>query len=358
MTRFHSLEVAHVQRETRDAVAVRLLVPPGLGEVFRFEPGQYLTLRIQHEGEELRRNYSICSAPGDEGLTVAIKRVPGGRFSGWANARLRAGDRIDVMAPTGAFVRVPTPALPGKYLAIAAGSGITPVLSIIRATLRTEPQARFSLIYGNRAAHAVMFREALEDLKNVYMTRFTLLHVLSREQQDIDLLNGRIDAAKCDALFRGWIDVAGLDAAYLCGPSSMMDAAALALQAAGVPSPRIRRERFQVAGAPIGERPALATPVSAGECEVTVVQDGRERRFSMPRGTHSVLRAALAQGIELPWSCQGGVCSTCRCKVVEGEVEMDTNFALEDYEVARGFRLACQSYPLSDRLVIDYDQHT
>lgn len=358
MTHFHALEVAQVLRETRDAVAVRLVVPPELGDVFRFQPGQYLTLRIHHEAEELRRNYSICSAPGEVGLTVAIKRVPGGRFSGWANAHLHAGDRIDVMPPAGGFVRMPAPPHPGNYLAIAAGSGITPILSIIRATLSAEPQARFSLIYGNRAAHAVMFREALEDLKNIYMTRFTLVHVLSREQQDIDLLNGRIDAAKCDALFRGWIDVAGLDAAYLCGPQSMMDAAALALQGAGVPAAHIRRERFQVEGTFNGERSGQVARISEGDCEVTVVQDGRERRFSMPRGAQTVLRAALAQGIELPWSCQGGVCATCRCKVVEGEVEMDTNFALEDYEVARGFRLACQSYPLSDRLVIDYDQHT
>lgn len=354
---FHALCVEAIHRETRDAVAIRFTVPPELAQEYGFRPGQYLTLRTFLEGEEVRRSYSICTGPGESGLTVAVKRVPGGRFSTWANEVLRVGDRVDVLPPDGRFVRVP-PAASGNYLAIVAGSGITPVLSILKAVLQDEPQARFTLVYGNRAAHAVMFREQLEDLKNLHMTRFSLVHVLSRERQEMDVFNGRIDETKCRALFDGWVDIAAVDAAYLCGPQSMMEGAAAALHASGVPAERIRRELFHTDGASPAAKASQAGRAVEGECQVTVVQDGRERRFNMPRGGPSLLRAALEQGVELPWSCQGGVCSTCRCKVVEGEVEMDTNFALEDYEIASGFRLACQSYPLSDRLVIDYDQHT
>ncbi len=350
------MRVAAVRKETRDAVTVSLDVPEGLRAAFRFEPGQYLTLRTCLDGDELRRNYSICSTPDDVRIMVAIKRVADGRFSSWANDHLRAGDDIDVMPPAGRFVRVPG-TTPGNYLAIAAGSGITPILSIIRTTLLDEPGSRFTLVYGNRAAHSVMFREVLEDLKNAYLTRVSLVHVLSRELQDVDMLNGRINIAKCRALLAHWIDPHGLDAVYLCGPQSMMEDASTALTEAGVDAGRIRRELFVIDGAPAAQRRRTAEQTQSGQCVVTVIQDGRSRQFAMVRGTQSVLAAALAQGIELPWSCQGGVCSTCRCKLVEGEVEMDTNYALEDYEVRRGFRLACQSYPVSEHLTIDYDQH-
>lgn len=357
MSSFHPLPISALKHDTRDALTVRLHVPADLRNTYRFESGQYLTFRTLLEGEEVRRNYSLCSTPDEDELTVAVKRVPGGRFSGWAHGHLRAGLHLDVMPPEGRFVRS-APVAHGEYLAIAAGSGITPILSIIRDTLKNQPDARFTLVYGNRAAHSMMFREALEDLKNVYMTRFALVHVLSREQQDVELFNGRIDRAKCDALFSQWIDVGTLTTSYLCGPQSMMDTATESLRAAGVAAERIRRELFVVGTAAPRPQRAAAAEVDTGDCAVTVIQDGRARQFTMARGQQSVLRAALAQGIELPWSCQGGVCSTCRCKVTAGEVEMDTNFALEDYEIARGFRLACQSYPISDQLTLDYDQHT
>ena len=354
---FHSLAVASVQKETREAVVVSFVVPESLREEYRFEPGQYLTLRTELDGEELRRNYSICSTPRESAITVAIKRVPQGKFSSWANEYLHAGDRLDVMTPAGRFARVKT-AMGGNYLAMAAGSGITPILSIIKTTLQEEAASRFTLVYGNRAAHSVMFREALEDLKNSYLARLSLVHILSREHQDMEVFNGRIDLPKCRMLLARWIDPQALNAVYLCGPQSMMEDATTALTEAGVEATRIHRELFLVEGAPVPRRAANPERTYSGQCVVTVIQDGRSREFSMERGTQTVLRAALAQGIELPWSCQGGVCSTCRCKVVEGEVDMDTHFALEDYEIERGFRLACQSYAVSDRLTIDYDQHT
>lgn len=357
MSAFHSLEIARAQRETRDAVVLQFALPAAVREAFRFQPGQYLTLRKAFDGEEVRRNYSICSLPGAPFLAVAVKRVPGGRFSVWANEQLRAGDTLEVMPPAGRFLRA-QPVSDGHYLAMAAGSGITPILSILESTLRSEPSARFTLVYGNRAAHAVMFREALEDLKNEFMTRFTLIHILSREQQDLEIFNGRIDEARCKLLFAEWVDLSDLSAAYLCGPQSMMEGAGRALRAAGIGDERIRRELFHVEGTARRGTAASALPGAEATCQVSVVQDGQRRQFVMPRGGQSVLQAALAQGVELPWSCQAGVCSTCRCKVTEGEVEMDSNFALEDYEVARGFRLACQSYPLGERLTIDYDQHT
>jgi ring-1,2-phenylacetyl-CoA epoxidase subunit PaaE len=353
---FHSLQVVSVQRETRDAVAVTFAVPESLRNQYRFEPGQYLTLRREFDGEELRRNYSICSTPQGSEMTVAIKRVAQGKFSTWANTYLHSGERLDVMTPTGRFVRAKT-ASAGSYLAIAAGSGITPILSIVKTTLREEPTSRFTLVYGNRAAHSVMFREALEDLKNTYLARFSLVHILSREHQDVDVFNGRIDLPKCRALFSRWVSVDGLDAVYLCGPQSMMQDASTALIEAGVDAARIHRELFLVEGSAASHGTSSPERARIGECTVTVIQDGRSREFLMERGSQTVLRAALAQGIELPWSCQGGICSTCRCKVVEGEVDMDANFALEDYEIARGFRLACQSYAVSERLTIDYDQH-
>lgn len=354
---FQTLRVSALRRDTRDAVVVSFEVPATLRDRFRFTPGQYLTFRQEMDGEELRRNYSICSTPDERHLTVAIKRVAEGRFSTWANQRWAVGDEIQVMPPVGRFLRAVGPKA-GRYLAVAAGSGITPILSILRTTLAQEQDCQFTLVYGNRAAHSVMFREVLEDLKNIYLTRLSLVHILSREPQDAEMFNGRIDLAKCRQLFSSWIDVHAMHAVYLCGPQSMMEDASQALIEAGVESNRIRREHFVVEGAPVTQRPRAATHVTATHCAVTVIQDGRSRQFIMQREGQSVLAAALAQGIELPWSCQAGVCSTCRCKLVEGEVEMSTQYALEDYEIRRGFRLACQSYPLSERLVLDYDQHT
>jgi ring-1,2-phenylacetyl-CoA epoxidase subunit PaaE len=350
--------VASVVRETRDAVALTFEVPAALREVFIHQPGQHLTIKATIAGEDVRRSYSICSAPHEELLRVAVKRVAGGAFSSWANEHLTVGTRLEVMAPTGHFHVALAADHRKHYLAFAAGSGITPILSIIKQTLKSEPESRFTLVYGNRASSSVLFKEELADLKDLNMGRLNLVHVLSREQQDIELFNGRIDRAKVEALLARWISIEDVDTVFLCGPLAMMEAVRDALEAAGVARSAIRMELFAASAAQA--HPALrAHPApGANECEVSVIQDGRTTFFTMAKNQSSVLDAALEQGMELPYSCKTGVCSTCRCKRLSGEVDMDANFALEDYEIARGFILPCQSYPVTDKLVLDYDQDT
>jgi ring-1,2-phenylacetyl-CoA epoxidase subunit PaaE len=356
MSKFHPLTVATVTRETRDAIALTFEVPPELREAFRFVHGQHLTLRADIDGEDVRRSYSICSAVQDNVLRIAVKKAPGGVFSMWANEGVKPGQTIDVMPPMGHF-NVPLEAGNRKhYVGFAAGSGITPLLSIIKTTLQTEPHSRFTLFYGNRSSSAVMFKEELADLKDGHLERLNLVYVMSREPQDIEILNGRIDRIKADALLEHWVDAAAIDAAFVCGPDGMMQAVAASLEAHGVRKPRIKVELF-AASIPKHERkpPAAPTPGHT-ECAVTVIMDGAARQYTLEKTKENILDAALRQGIELPYSCKGGVCSTCRAKLIEGEVDMDVNFALEDYEIARGFILCCQSYPVTDKVVVDFDQ--
>ena len=355
MSKFHPLSIAKVDRETRDAIAVTFDVPEALRDLFRFEAGQHLTLRADIAGEDVRRSYSICAAQG-EPLRIAVKRTPGGVFSVWANDALRAGASLEVMPPMGHFNVPPDARAARRYLGVAAGSGITPLLSMVATALATEPGSRFTLIYGNRASATVMFRDELAALKDRYLERFNLVHVLSREPQDIELLHGRIDRAKADALFERWVPVGDVDYAFICGPEGMMDAVRASLIAHGMPSERIRIERF---AASIPKHTHVPRPLPAAaqtECEVSVIIDGSQRTFLLEKGRENIIDAGLRNGVELPFSCKGGVCSTCRCRLVAGEVDMDVNFALEDYEVARGFILACQSYPVTDRITVDFDQ--
>jgi ring-1,2-phenylacetyl-CoA epoxidase subunit PaaE len=358
MARFLPLKVVDVRRETRDAVVVTLQPREAEAALFDFIPGQYLTFRREFDGVELRRSYSICSAKDDGALRVAVKRVEGGAFSTFANESLAPGDILEAMAPMGGFHVAPAPDAARHYLAFAGGSGITPVLSILKTTLAREPKSRFTLVYANKKISSIMFREELEDLKNRHLGRLSLLHVLESEAQEIELFTGLVDTEKCKALFAGWIDIASVDYAFICGPEPMMLAIAASLRAHGVGDERIKFELF-ASGQP-GRARARAVARQAAEasasCEASVTLDGATRAFRMAKQGQSLLDAALAHSLDAPYACKAGVCSTCRAKVLEGEVEMAANHALEDYEVRQGYVLTCQSYPLSDRLVVSYDQ--
>lgn len=353
---FYPLRVAEIVPQTREAVAVTFDVPAELRERFRFAHGQYVTLRAEVDGEDVRRSYSICSGAHEERLRVAIKRVAGGMFSSWAHQALFPGATIAVAPPEGRFTVALAPELHRHYLGIAAGSGITPILSIIRTTLALEPHSRFTLVYGNRASSSMMFRDELQDLKDTYLERLSLAFVMSREGQDVELFSGRIDRAKSDALFASWIDLATVDVAFICGPEAMSRDVRESLLAHGMPPQNVKTELFLAAGTS-ARAPRLRPPEERSEeIAATVVIDGRERRFGITKGTETVLDAGLRAGIELPYSCKGGVCATCRAVLVSGEVDMDRNFALEDYEVRRGFILTCQSYPVTDEVRVDYDR--
>jgi ring-1,2-phenylacetyl-CoA epoxidase subunit PaaE len=358
MARFYPLEVTEVRPETRDAVVVTLKPRPEEAALFDFTQGQYLTFRRDFDGTELRRSYSICAGRDEGLLRVGIKRVEGGAFSTWANEELTPGTVLEAMPPMGAFHTPIDPAARKSYLGFAGGSGVTPLLSIIKTTLAREPKSRFTLVYANRQINTIMFREELEDLKNTYLGRFSLLHVLEAETQEIDLFTGRVDAQKCAALFRTWIDLPAIDTAFICGPEPMMLGIAAALREHGMSDAQIKFELF-ASGQP-GR--AKARPVSAkaadgdNSTDVTLTLDGATRRFRMPKAGQSLLDAALENTLDAPYACKAGVCSTCRAKVLEGEVEMLTNHALEDYEVRAGYVLSCQCYPLTDTLVVSYDQ--
>lgn len=353
--RFHELTIAAIERQTAEAVAVAFDVPPGLREAFSFRPGQYLTLAASVDGEEIRRSYSICSAPG-EALKVGVKRVADGRFSRFVNENLSVGDRMRVMPPEGRFT-----ALAGErhdYLLIASGSGITPMLSIAKTVLGHEPASTVTLVYGNRSSDTIMFGEELQDLKDRHLSRFSLVNLLSRERQDVDLFNGRIDGARIAAMAgRGLIDPVGSDGVFLCGPGEMIDSVSAALRELGVEQDRIRFERFTPAGeAPTRRAPSEAARQAAADgATVEIVLDGMRRSFPMVEGTETVLDAAHKAGIELPYSCAGGMCCTCRARVVEGGSEMAVNFSLEPWEIEAGFTLACQTRPTGSRLVLDFD---
>ncbi len=353
---FYPLTVRAIKHETRDAVTVTLDVPRELQEKFRFIQGQYLTFRALIGGEEVRRSYSICSAVQDGILRVAIKRTPGGIFSNWIIENLKPGCTLEVMPPEGRFHVQLSAGNKKDYVAFAIGSGITPIFSIIKTTLLTEPNSSFTLFYGNRASNTVILREELADLKDRFMGRFSLIHVMSREHQDVDLLNGRISADKSEQLLKQFCRFENLDTVFLCGPQDMVGEIAARLKTLGFPESRIKIELFTVEESERRTlRKAAAPPVEA-ECQVTLIVDGDQKTFSMQKGIESILDAALHRGIDLRHSCKSGVCATCRSKLVEGQVDMDANYALEDYELARGFILTCQSYPVTDHVTVDFDQ--
>ncbi|GGM21039.1 1,2-phenylacetyl-CoA epoxidase subunit PaaE [Promicromonospora citrea] len=348
-TAFHPLTVRAVERLTDDAAAVTFDLPDELRAEFAFAAGQSLTLRRVLDGVEHRRTYSICAPVGGP-PRIGVREVPGGLFSSWLVHDVRPGDRVEVQAPSGAFRA--DPAAGGRHLCVAAGSGITPVLSIAASLLRGS-DARVTLLYGNRTAGSVMFADELADLKDAYHDRLELVHVLSREPRDVDLFSGRLDGARLRELLRRVVPVADVDHVWLCGPLGMIDEARAALTEAGVPADRVHRELFWVDEPP----PALRRPdrVVEGETsQVTVVLDGRATTSAVPRDER-LLDAAQRVRADLPFACRGGVCGTCRARVVEGEVDMVRNYALEPQEVADGFVLTCQSYAAGDHVVVDYD---
>jgi len=352
--RFHRLTIRDLRRETADAVSIAFGVPAGLGPDYRFAPGQYLTLRATIDGEDMRRSYSICSGPDDGELRIAVKRVEGGVFSDWVNRTLQPGDEIEVMTPTGRFGAPCIPERPRIHVGFAAGSGITPVLSILRGVLAREPDSRFFLFYGNRSTAEILFREALEELKDRFLGRLSVFHVLSQEEQDLAVLTGRLDDEKVRRLLRLVVPAEAVDEVYLCGPEAMSREIAATLAELGIGPEKVHVELFVSA---LGGRPRpkpVAPPLDAPSRTAVLTVDGKRREVPVADG-ESILDAALRAGMDLPYACKGGMCSTCRAKLVEGEAAMDLNYSLEPWELAAGFILTCQSHPKTGRVVVDYD---
>lgn len=359
MSRFHALSVKDIRKETHDAVSIAFDIPDDLLNTFRFTQGQYLTLRQEIDGEDVRRSYSICTGIHDHELRVAVKQVPGGSFSTFANQQLKPGDYLEVMPPQGKFFVPLDPNREGHYLAVTAGSGVTPIMSIVSSTLESEPHSHFTVIYGNRSTTGTLFRERLQDLKDRYLERLNIIYVFSREQQEIDLYNGRIDANKCNAMFDRWVDVPKLDAAFICGPQEMTESVRDVLTQYGLSKEKVHFELFTASTPTAGAKRRQAAKAEHADSAASLVQvmiDGRTIEYNLPRNTQNILDAGNEHGADLPFSCKAGVCSTCKAKVIEGEVEMDVNFALEDYEIDAGYVLSCQCYPISDKVVLDYDE--
>jgi ring-1,2-phenylacetyl-CoA epoxidase subunit PaaE len=352
--RFHRLAVHDLRRESVDAVSLTFAIPNELADDYSFAPGQYLTLRTTMDGEEVRRSYSICSGPDDGELRIAVKKVDGGAFSSWAADELKAGDELDVMTPTGRFGVAPAPTEARVYVGFAAGSGITPILSIVKGVLAREPSSRFFLFYGNRSTSSMLFLEELEELKDRFMQRFSLFHVISGEEQDIPILHGRLDGDKVRVLLRSLVPAASVDHVFICGPAGMSEDVEATCRAIGIAEERIHVERFV---SEFGGKPRPRTIVPAGappKAMASLIIDGKRREVPVAEG-EAILDAALRAGMDLPFACKGGMCSTCRAKLVEGKAEMEVNYSLEPWELQAGFILTCQARPCSDRVVVDYD---
>ena len=352
---FHPLTIAAIEPLTEDAVAITFDVPDELRSDYAFTQGQHVTIRTELAGDDVRRNYSICAPVSAGVLRIAVKRLPGGAFSEHALDQLQVGDGVDVMTPTGRFFTELDPAHEKSYVCIAAGSGITPILSIVATTLETEPRSQVTLIYANRTHASVMFLEEVEDLKDRYPDRFSLVHVLSREPQEVELFSGRLDVPRMQRFLDTLVPPADVDEWFLCGPYEMVASLRKQLIAEGVSKRAIHAEVFHVeTSPPVRRTSAVATGEPTG-ADVTITLDGRRSAFKLAPDGPSVLEAALAVRPDAPFACKGGVCGTCRAKVVEGTVEMDTNWALEPDEVERGYALTCQSHPTSEKVVLDYD---
>src|SRR6202140_1948197 len=351
---FHRLAVDDLRREAADAVSLTFAIPQELADDYRFAPGQYLTLRTTMDGEEVRRSYSICSGPDDGELRIAVKRVDGGAFSSWTADELKAGDELDVMTPTGRFGIAPAPDQARVHVGFAAGSGITPILSIVKGVLAREPNSRFFLFYGNRSTGGMLFREALEELKDRFLQRFAVFHVISGEEQDIPILHGRLDGEKGGVLLRSLGPASSVDHFFIGAPPGMSKDIGATCRDIGIAADRIHVERF-VSGLGGKPRPKTVIEVTAPpKALASLIIDGKRREVPVAEG-EAILDAALRAGMDLPFACKGGMCSTCRAKLVDGEAQMEVNYSLEPWELSAGFILTCQARPMSDRVVVDYD---
>jgi ring-1,2-phenylacetyl-CoA epoxidase subunit PaaE len=353
---FHTLTVAEVVDETSEARSIRFVIPPELAETFRFKPGQHLTLKADVAGEEVRRNYSLCVAPQDGQVTVTIKRIAGGAFSNWANDSLKAGDTVEVMPPHGSFTWGFVPDAVNHYVGFAGGSGITPVISLLKTALLTEPDSRFSLFYGNRDSSSIIFLEALASFKNRFMDRLQVYHFLAEEAEEFALFNGMLDRPKCEEILASLVDPAEVAAFFICGPGPMMDAAEEALKGRGVASDKIHLERFTADRPPEALQAQLAElSRGAAGLSMLVTLDGRKRRVAFDAVAGNILDSARAAGLPAPFACKAGVCATCRARVVSGHVEMAARYGLTDEEIASGYVLTCQSVPKGEGVELDYD---
>jgi ring-1,2-phenylacetyl-CoA epoxidase subunit PaaE len=352
--RFHRLAVSNLRRESADAVSLTFAIPRDLADDYSFAPGQYLTLRTTMDGEEVRRSYSICSGPDDGELRIAVKKVDGGAFSNWAADELKSGDELDVMTPTGRFGIAHAPGEARVYVGFAAGSGITPILSIVKGVLAREPDGRFFLFYGNRSTGGMLFREALEELKDRFMQRLSVFHVISGEEQDIPILHGRLDGDKVRVLLRSLVPASSVDHVFICGPAGMSEDIEATCRDIGIAEERIHVERFV---SEFGGRPrpkAVVQGTAPPKAMASLIIDGKRRDVPVAED-ESILDAALRAGMDLPFACKGGMCSTCRAKLVEGDARMEVNYSLEPWELNAGFILTCQARPVSDKVVVDYD---
>lgn len=352
---FHSLEVAEIVEETAEARSVRFAVPPALADTYRYRAGQHVTLRTFIGGEEVRRNYSLCTAPHEGALKVTVKAIAGGAFSNWVARELRPGDKLDVMPPHGSFTTTFDPAADRRYVAFAGGSGITPIMSLVRTALAEEPRSRVTLFYGNRDASSIIFLDALAELKDRYLGRFELFHLLSDEEGDVELLNGMLDRGTCEQVIASFVpDPPAVDAYFICGPGPMMDAAEAALVERGVPADRIHLERF-TAGQPSAALAAKMAELQsqAAGLSMTVTLDGRTRRIAFDGS--NILDSARTSGLPAPFACKAGVCATCRARVTAGEVSMAARYGLSDEEIAAGYVLTCQAVPKGEGVALDYD---
>jgi len=356
MAEFHNIKVANVYKETKECVVISFEIPDSLKNLFKFKQGQHLTVRKEINGQDIRRNYSLCSSPLDGEWKVAVKTIREGIFSNYAFNKLKPGDELQVMPPHGEFYVDCDPTASNNYIAFAAGSGITPILSIIKTHLLKEPKSTFKLFYLNRTVKSIIFKEEIERLKNEFFNRFQVFYFLTKEQRDIPFLNGRFDKEKMSILTKTFIDIEDTAHAFLCGPQEMVFLVRDELHTAGLPKEKIHYELF-FTGSSEEENIHIAEVLEqrADGTEVTIIDGGKEFHFIMDDDYDTILDGALAAGADLPFACKGGVCSTCKCKIIEGSVQMKVNYALEEKEVANHYVLSCQSVPTSKKVIVDFD---